>query len=245
MMHEQEIKMTQHTVKAFDLELGALSQTINEMGGITEAMLTDAVDALARCDLPKAKRVVSEDAKLDVMQREVEERAVLLIAKRQPMANDLRHVMGTIRIASDLERVGDLLKNIGKRVNAMGEAYTSIRMMSGIQNMSHLVAAQLKSVLDSFAQNNAQLAEEVWRRDGEVDAMHNSLFRELLTYMMEDPRSITFCTHLLFTAKNIERVGDHATNIAETVYFIETGSALAGPRPKLDTTALMASLSDD
>ena len=232
--------MVQHTVRAFDEELGVLSRKINEMGGIAEAMLVDAIDALLRRDVEKGQKVVQQDKRLDLLQEEIEELAVLLIARRQPMANDLRHVMGTIRIAADLERIGDMLKNIGKRVGAMDSAISGARMLSGIQHMSQLVHAQLKSVLDSFAQNNPTLAKDVWLRDGAVDTLHNSLFRELLTYMMEDPRSITLCTHLLFIAKNVERIGDHATNIAETVYFIETGNPLTGPRPKGDTTASYA-----
>jgi len=228
--------MTNHTVRAFDQELGVLTHKINEMGGITEAMLVDSVDALLCRDQAKAQIVVKQDARLDELQHEIEELAVLLIARRQPMANDLRHVMGAIRIAGDIERIGDLFKNIGKRVGAMDAAFLGHRMLSGLQHMSQLVHAQLKSVLDSFAQNRPELAKDVWLRDGEVDDLHNSLFRELLTYMMEDPRAITLCTHLLFIAKNIERAGDHATNIAETVYFIETGHPLSGPRPKGEDT---------
>jgi len=234
--------MNQHTVSAFDEELSALSRKIVEMGGITEAMLSNVMDAMTRRDVTKAQEVVREDARLDQLQAEIEEAAVYLIARRQPMANDLRHVMGTIRIAGDIERVGDLVKNIGKRIGVMEEAFMSVRTLGGIQHISQLVLSQLKMVFDSFSQGKPELAKEVWLRDGEVDALHNSLFRELLTYMMEDPRSITFSTHLLFIAKNIERCGDHATNIAETVYFIETGEALNGQRPKLDTTALIASM---
>lgn len=229
--------MTNHTVRAFDQELQVLTRKINEMGGIAETMLVDSIDALVRRDSVKAQAVVARDVQLDTLQQEIEELAVLLIARRQPMANDLRHVMGTIRIAGDIERIGDLLKNIGKRAIAMDAALPAHRMLSGLQHMAQLVHVQIKSVLDSFAQNNPERARDVWMRDGEIDAMHNSLFRELLTYMMEDPRSITLCTHLLFIAKNVERAGDHATNIAETVHFIETGVQLAGPRPKADNTA--------
>lgn len=234
--------MNQHTVSAFDEELSTLSRKIVEMGGITEAMLANVMDAMTRRDVVKAQEVVREDARLDQLQAEIEEAAVYLIARRQPMANDLRHVMGTIRIAGDIERVGDLVKNIGKRIGVMEEAFMSVRTLGGIQHISQLVLSQLKMVFDSFSQGKPDMAKEVWLRDGEVDALHNSLFRELLTYMMEDPRSITFSTHLLFIAKNIERCGDHATNIAETVYFIETGETLNGQRPKLDTTALIASM---
>jgi phosphate transport system protein len=237
--------MTQHIVRAYDEELGVLSSKINQMGGIAEAMLVDAVDALGRYDIAKARSVVERDAELDAIQHEIEELAVKLIAKRQPMANDLRHIMGTIRIATDIERIGDLVKNIGKRVLVMEERFLSMRSLSGIQHMAHLVLGQVKAVLDSFAQNSAELAQHVWTHDGEVDTLHNSLFRELLTYMMEDPRSITFSTHLLFIAKNIERAGDHATNIAETVYFIETGQQLAGPRPKGASSVFAVDSKDD
>lgn len=226
--------MTQHIVRAYDEELGVLSAKINQMGGLAEAMLVDSVDALTRHDIAKARSVIDRDAQLDATQHEIEELAVLLIAKRQPMANDLRHIMGTIRIASDIERIGDLVKNIAKRVTVMEERFLGVRSLSGIQQMAHMVLGQVKAVLDSFAQNDAKIAQHVWLHDGEVDTLNNSLFRELLTYMMEDPRSITFVTHLLFIAKNIERAGDHATNIAETVYFIETGQQLSGPRPKGD-----------
>jgi phosphate transport system protein len=236
--------MTQHTVRAYDEELGVLSAKINQMGGIAEAMLVDAIDALIKFDVPKGRSVIERDRQLDVIQNEIEEMAVLVIAKRQPMANDLRHIMGTIRIASDIERIGDLVKNIGKRVSVMEERFLGVRSLSGIQHMAHLVLEQVKSVLDSFAQNDAKLAHHVWTHDGEVDTLHNSLFRELLTYMMEDPRSITYATHLLFIAKNIERAGDHATNIAETVYFIETGQQLNGPRPKGESSVLAFEPSD-
>lgn len=233
--------MTQHIVSAYDEELGALSAKINQMGGIAEAMLTDAVDALVRHDVSKARSVIELDIQLDALQNEIEELAVVVIAKRQPMANDLRHIMGTIRIASDIERIGDLMKNIAKRVTAMEDRFLAARSLAGIQHMAHLTLGQVKAVLDGFAQKSADLARHVWLHDGEVDQLNNSLFRELLTYMMEDPRSITFSTHLLFIAKNIERAGDHATNIAETVYYIETGQQLSGPRPKGESSAFAVS----
>jgi phosphate transport system protein len=232
--------MNNHTVKAFDEELAILARSINEMGGIAESMLTDALDALVHRDQVKAQAVVKRDSAIDVLQSEIEERAFLVVAKRQPMANDLRTIMGTIRIAADIERIGDLLKNIGKRVGAMDNGFMGLRTLSGISHMADIVHGQVKLVLDSYAQNRPELAHEVWLNDGTVDQLHNALFRELLTYMMEDPRSITFCAHLLFIAKNIERVGDHATNIAETVYFIETGKVLAGERPRGDGSTYRA-----
>ena len=228
--------MNNHTVKAFDEELGVLSRKINEMGGIAEAMLVESIDALVKGDKTRAEIVVQRDKALDTLQQEIEDLAVVFIAKRQPMANDLRAVIGTVRIAGDIERIGDLFKNIGKRVRAMDSTMIGTRTLSGIQNMARMVQEQLKLVLDSYSQNRPDLAREVWLRDGEIDALHNSLFRELLTYMMEDPRAITYCAHLLFIAKNVERVGDHATNIAETVHLVETGEPLAGPRPKAEDT---------
>lgn len=231
--------MTQHIVRAYDEELNVLSSKINQMGGIAEAMLTDAVDALATHDPGKARSVIERDGLLDTLQQDIEEMAVVIIAKRQPMANDLRHIMGTIRIASDIERIGDLMKNIAKRVTVMEDRFMGARSLAGIQHMAHLVLGQVKAVLDSFAQKSPDLARHVWLHDGEVDQLNNSLFRELLTYMMEDPRSITFSTHMLFIAKNIERAGDHATNIAETVYFIETGQQLSGPRPKGESSVFV------
>jgi phosphate transport system protein len=237
--------MTQHIVRTFDEELGQLSSKINQMGGIAEAMMVDALDALTGHDIAKARGIIERDIQLDTLQQEIEELAVQVIARRQPMANDLRQIMGTIRIASDIERIGDLVKNIGKRVSVMEERFLSMRSLTGIQHMAHLVLGQVKTVIDSFAQNNPELARHVWLHDGEVDTLNNALFRELLTYMMEDPRSITFSTHLLFIAKNIERAGDHATNIAETVYFIETGQQLSGPRPKGDSSAYSLTARDE
>jgi phosphate transport system protein len=230
--------MTQHIVRAYDEELSLLTSKITQMGGIAEAMLVDAVDSLSRLDIAKARSVIDRDNQLDQLQHDIEEAAVLLIARRQPLANDLRHIMGTIRIASDIERIGDLVKNVAKRVSVMEERFLGVRSLAGIQHMSHLVLGQVKAVLDSFVQKSPELARHVWLHDGEVDTLNNALFRELLTYMMEDPRAITFSTHLLFIAKNVERAGDHATNIAETVYFIETGQQLSGPRPKGESVSL-------
>ena len=174
---------------------------------------------------------------IDGLQREIEERAILTIARRQPMAVDLREIVGALRVSNDLERIGDLAKNIAKRVIALGPASYPTQVIRGVEHMADLVLGQLKQVLDAYARRDVPQAMEVWRGDEEIDAVNNSLFRELLTYMMEDPRNITFCTHLLFCAKNIERMGDHATNIAETVYYIAEGRALADERPKGDTTA--------
>jgi phosphate transport system protein len=173
---------------------------------------------------------------LDQMEIAIEEKAVLTIAKRQPMAKDLRNVMVAIRIASDIERIGDLAKNVAKRSHAIDSAIPR-RLAAGLERMGQLAQTQLKLVLDAFAANDAERAMDVWRHDEDIDALYNSIFRELLTYMMEDPRMISACTHLLFATKNIERIGDHATNIAENIYYLVNGEMLKEQRPKKDKTS--------
>jgi phosphate transport system protein len=226
------MSMTSHIVKAFDSELDELKKKIATMGGIAEAMVSDAMDALQKRDIDLAARVRVTDQQLDILQREVEENAILLIARRQPMAIDLRDVVATIRIASDLERTGDLAKNIAKRVLAVQGGQQLPRAVTGLAHLSRLSLTQLKHVLDAYTARSVDQALAVWKTDGEIDALYTSIFRELLTYMMEDPRNITFCTHLLFCAKNLERIGDHATNIAETIYYLVTGQTLPVDRPK-------------
>jgi phosphate transport system protein len=228
--------MPKHIVAAFDADLSDLRSAIAEMGGIAEKMLADATTALVRDDGALAQNVIAADARLDVLQREVEERSILTLARRQPLAVDLREIVSAMRIAGDLERAGDLAKNTAKRVIAMTGHSHPRRVVAGVRHMSELASGQLKDVLDAYAASNVAGAVAVWGRDGEIDALNNSLFRELLTYMMEDPRSISFCTHLIFCAKNIERIGDHATNIAETVHYLVTGEPLAGERPKDDSS---------
>jgi phosphate transport system protein len=226
-------------MKAFDADLHDLTRVVAEMGGLAERLVVNAIEALDKRDLALAQRVVSDDAKIDALQREIEEKSILTIARRQPMAVDLREVVGALRLSNDLERIGDLGKNIAKRVGALDGDFQLRQVMRGIEHMADLVLAQIKEVLDSFLRHDAAKALAVWRADEEIDAVNNSLFRELLTYMMEDPRNIGYCIHLLFCAKNIERMGDHATNIAETVYYMVEGHALAEERPKGDTTAVM------
>jgi phosphate transport system protein len=230
--------MMEHTIKAFDADLQDLVRVVAEMGGLAEKQIGDAFEALDKRDLALAERVVADDAKIDALQREIEEKAILTIARRQPMAVDLREIVGALRVSNDLERIGDLAKNIAKRVGALEGDFQPQQVMRGVEHMTDLVLTQIKDVLDSFARRNAAEAMAVWRSDEEVDAVNNSLFRELLTYMMEDPRNISYCIHLLFCAKNIERMGDHATNIAETVYYMVEGHAIAEERPKGDTTAV-------
>jgi phosphate transport system protein len=185
------------------------------------------------------------DPALDALQREIEEKAVLTIARRQPMAVDLREIVSSLRIANDLERVGDLAKNIGKRVAVISDDFHPQKLMRGLEHMAAMVLGQLKEVLDSYVGHDLAKALAVWKGDEEIDAMCTSLFRELLTYMIEDPRNITFCIHLMFCAKNIERMGDHATNIAETVHYMIEGRPISEQRPKGDTTTLAATLASE
>jgi len=230
--------MTEHTVTAFDNELRDLGRMVTEMGGRAERVVADSVTALLKRDTELAERIILSDNSIDSLQREIEEAAVSMIARRQPMANDLREIISAIRIASDLERIGDLAKNTAKRVLALDSDYQARKPLRGLEHMSGMALEQLKSVLDAYGAKDDVKAMAVWKRDGEIDALYTSLFRELLTYMMEDPRRITACIHLLFAAKNIERIGDHATNIAETVHYLVVGELIAEERPKSDTTSI-------
>jgi phosphate transport system protein len=224
--------MSDHTVKAYDRDLETLGRRIAEMGGIAEKMLAEAMDALAAFDVALAQRVVLTDPRLDALQREIEESAILTIAKRQPLAVDLRECIAAIRISGDLERVGDLAKNIAKRtVKIVGEARVP-RAIIGLKSMHDVAALQLKDALDAYAQRDVERARAVWNNDVELDALEDSVFRDLLTFMMEDPRNISFCTHLLFCSKNLERIGDHTTNISETVVYLVTGESMPTERPK-------------
>ena len=231
--------MDEHIVSSYDEELKFIVRRISEMGGQAERMVERSVAALINSDPGLAQSVVADDVLLDAAQRELDERAIMTIAKRQPMAQDLREIVGAIRISSDLERIGDLGKNIAKRVIAVHEHQQPIKLVRGIEHLSELAIEQLKEVLDAYAARDHLRAQAARDADEEIDAMYTSIFRELLTYMMEDPRNITACTHLLFSAKNIERIGDHATNIAETIFYIKTGQQMAADRPKNDTTATM------
>ena len=223
--------MVDHTVKAYDRELDTLERRIAEMGGIAEKMVIDAMDALANADTGLAHQVVATDPRLDALQREIEDMTVMTIARRQPVAVDLRELIGAIRIAGDLERVGDLAKNIAKRTVKLGAEARVPRAIIGLKHMNEVANELLKDVLDAYAQRDAERAREVWERDIDLDALEDSVFRDLLTHMMEDPRNISFCAHLLFCSKNIERIGDHATNIAETVVYLVTGQPMPTERP--------------
>ncbi len=225
-----------HTAKAFDIDLQEIMRMVAEMGGLAERQLADSIQALVDHDLELAERAISVDPSIDALQHEIEEKAVLTIARRQPMAIDLRDIIGAMRVCNDLERIGDHAKHIGKRVVAIDGDFYPQKLIRGVEHMAELVSAQLKQVLDAYASRDLQSAMAVWKGDEEVDAMCISLFRELLTYMMEDARNITFCMHLMFCAKDIERMGDHCTNIAETVHYMIEGRPLTDQRPKADST---------
>jgi phosphate transport system protein len=231
-----------HTARAFDTDLQEIARKVAEMGGLVEKQIADAARALLERDAELGEQVIATDPTIDAMQHDIEEKAILTIARRQPMAIDLREIVGAMRVCNDLERIGDHAKHIGKRVVALGGDLYPQTLARGVEHMSELVLAEVKKVLDAYASHDVQGALAVWSGDEEVDALCTSLFRELLTYMMEDPRNITFCMHLMFCAKDIERMGDHATNIAETVYFMVEGRAITDQRPKGDTTSFPSAL---
>jgi phosphate transport system protein len=212
-----------HIVASFDEDLKTVSGKLLEMAGYAEDLVHKAVRSLMSADMELARLVIDEDKLIDRKQSELDELAVQLIARRQPMANDLREVVGALRMANDIERIGDMGKSIARRVIEIGDLGDLRTRIRGLEQLTSLALEQLKEVLDAYAARDLTRAKLVWERDEEIDALYTSLFRELLTYMMEDPSNITPCTHLLFCAKNIERVGDHATNIAEIVEFIQTG----------------------
>ena len=226
--------MTEHTVKAFDEDLGRISADVARLGGLAEAQVVEAIQAVVRRELPLADQVVARDRKLDELDAEVEANAIRLIALRQPMAHDLRQVVSAMKISGELERIGDLAKNIAKRAVVLAAAEPVTPLTRSIERMGKLVASRLKEVLDAQARRDVARAVSVWSRDDEVDEHYDSLFRELLTYMMGDPRTIQAGAHLLFVAKNLERIGDHATNIAELVHYELTGEQLGIDRPKMD-----------
>jgi len=232
----------EHTTKAFDVDLQELTRLVAEMGGLAERQIVDSVDSLIRRDVALGTRVVAADLEIDRLQHRIEELAVLTIARRQPMAVDLREIVGALRVATDLERIGDLAKNIGKRISAIDSDFHPLKLIRGLEHMTDLVQSQVKAVLDAYAAHDVPAAMTVWKGDEEVDAICTSLFRELLTYMMEDPRNIGFCIHLMFCAKNIERIGDHATNIAETVLYMVDGQQMLDQRPKGDMTNFATAL---
>ena len=227
---------TEHLVKSFDADLKRLRDMLTEMGGIVESQVGLAAEAIMNRDSAAATRAVEEDPKVDLLEREVEQFVIRMLALRQPMAGDLRRIVAALKITGDLERIGDYAANVAKRSIVLGQ-YTLPYSLTGLAHMAQLVQEQLKTIVDAVGTNDSAKAVEVWRSDRVVDDIYNALFRELITYMMEDPRNITPCTHLLFVAKNMERIGDHATNIAEIAYYAISGEVLPEGRPKGDNSA--------
>jgi phosphate transport system protein len=225
-----------HIVTSFEADLKRLRDMIAAMGGLVEQAVGDAMTALLEHDPEIAARVVENDPKIDAQERQVEQFAVQLLALRQPVADDLRQVVGALKVITDLERIGDYASNIAKRslvINRVAQNFS----LSGLGQMALLVQQNLKTTIDVVGEADPQKAIAVWRADQMVDDLYNTIFRELITYMMEDARSISACTHLLFIAKNLERIGDHATNIAEISYYAVTGQSLPDFRPKGDLTS--------
>ena len=227
---------SEHIVTAFDEELQQLSENVARMGGLAEAQITGAIEALAKRDTDLASRVVNSDSAIDALEEQLNQDAVRLLALRQPMATDLREVICALKISSNLERIGDLASNIAKRVIALNQS-PPIEPARAIPRLARLVQNTIKDTLDAYVDRDSDRALDVWHRDEEVDEMYTGLFRQLLTYMMEDPRNISAGTHLLFVAKNIERMGDHATNIAETTFYLVTGRPMEGERVKADSSS--------
>ncbi|MEA2780345.1 MAG: phosphate transport system protein [Rhodospirillaceae bacterium] len=227
---------SEHIVKSFDDELKRLSQMVAQMGGLAEAQLQIAIEALVARDAEQAARVVQSDARIDQIERQIGAQTIRMLALRQPMARDLREVIAALKISSDIERIGDYAANVAKRAIALTQS-PPMRPVGGIARMGRLVQQIIKETLDAYSAHDAEKAIAAWKRDQEVDDMYNSLFRELLTYMMEDPRNIGPSTHLVFIAKNIERIGDHTTNVAEIVHFLVRGEDIAETRPKSDKTS--------
>lgn len=230
---------TAHTVKAFDDDIEQLRSLISRMGGLCEVQIAAAVDALINRNIDAAARVVADDARIDALEAEAEELAIRIIALRSPLAGDLREIVAALKIAGVLERIGDYAKNIAKRVAAVTQS-PPIEPVVIVPEMARAVIAMLKDVLDAYVDRDVELARSVHERDRGVDDFYNSLFRSLLTFMMENPQFITPSTHLLFIAKNLERIGDHATSVGEMVHFAVTGDYLAD-RPKSDDTTTFSS----
>jgi phosphate transport system protein len=225
-----------HIVRVYDQELDQLNNTIAQMGGLAEIQIANAIEAVIKRDPALGARTVDADARIDELEHEVQNQVVRLLALRQPMARDLRNIVAALKISSDLERIADYAANVAKRTQALVQSPV-VNPIFAIPRMGTLAQALIKDVLDAYTERDINKALQVWRRDEELDEMYAGLFRELLTYMMEDPRNITPCTHLLFIAKNIERIGDHATNIAETVHFLVEGGPFLEGRPKGDTSS--------
>ncbi|WP_338720159.1 phosphate signaling complex protein PhoU [Devosia sp. XK-2] len=231
---------TDHIVTAYNEELLSLAQAIAEMGGQVEVAIENGTRSLLKLDRELADLTIIADQRIDDMQRHIDEMAVSMIARRQPMASDLRAIVTSIHVASDLERIGDMAKQLARRSLKLEGLNLQPTFYNGVKNMTALVMRQVKDALDAYGNREAAASVDVCNRDDEVDAMYTSLFRELLTYMLEDPRNITTCTHLLFCAKSLERVGDHATNIAERAYYLATGKQLTSDVQELQRQQIKA-----
>ena len=229
-------EQSEHLVKSFDQELKRLTDMLIRMGGIVENQVALAAESIMDRDAEAATRTVAEDVKVDALEREVDQFVIRMLALRQPMAADLRAVVAALKVTGDLERIGDYAANVAKRSIVLAQ-FPAGYSLAGLASMLSLVQGQLRSIIDALGSSDSDKAIEVWRSDRAVDDIYNTIFRELITYMMEDPRNITPCTHLLFIAKNLERIGDHATNIAETVHYAVKGEPLTEMRPKGDTSA--------
>lgn len=241
----EHMNTADHIVKSFDDDLRRLEGTIAEMGGLVETQISDSVTALLRHDQILAQKVLDTDNKIDQLELEIDDAAVKVIALRQPQAQDLRSVVAVLKVAGNLERIGDYSKNIAKRSSAIENFQSFGSAESALRRMGQIVQEMLKDVLDAHGTRDIKLADQVRIRDEDVDHLHNTLFRELLTYMMEDPRHITSCMHLLFVAKNLERMGDHTTGIAEQVHYLIAGSLPEEERPKRDVTSMTPLTPDD
>ena len=231
--------MTAHTVKSFDDDIAQLRSIITRMGGLCEVQIGAAVEALVSRNVEAARQVVADDKRIDALEAEAEALAVRIIALRAPLAGDLREIVAALKIAGVLERIGDYAKNIAKRASVLAQA-PPIEPVVIVPEMARAVNGMIRDVLDAFVDRDAMLAQAVCERDSQVDDFYNSLFRSLLTFMMENPHYITPSTHLLFVAKNLERIGDHATSVGEMVYFAVTGEHIID-RPKTDDTSTYAS----
>ncbi len=227
---------TDHIVKSYDQELEALRGAIVQMGGVAESQLQAAIQCVMKRDSQLAGQIVQGDDRLDDYEIQIDADVIRMLALRQPMASDLREIVSALKIAADLERMGDYAANVAKRAIALSQV-PAVKPVAGIPRMGRMVLEIIKDVLDAYTERDLDKALAAWHRDEEVDDLYTSLFRETLTYMMEDPRNITPCTHLLFTAKNIERIGDHATNIAENIHFLIEGRPISDARPKGDSTS--------
>lgn len=229
-----------HIVKSFDEELGTIESKLLEMGGIVETLIDDSVIGLVNRDKELCSKVIRDDRRVDALEIETDELAVRLLALRQPMAADLRSVVCALRVSTNLERIGDYAKNIAKRAMIIADDAPVGSSAATLKRMGKMVREMVGDVLDAFVKRDTNMAEELRRRDEEVDHMHNTLFRELLTHMMEDPRNISASMHLLFIAKNLERMGDHVTSIAEQIIYLVTGALPDEDRPKSDLIATIA-----